>query len=215
MGQISLMRVVSLLSAGGVRAEAAFPAERITRITEPVAAVSLGQVDQEKSTVTMLVEILGPKESGGYVCQQKAMTACTILADAGAVCKQGECAFLSKGNVFRVPVEAVFSTAETFTIATGALKLAYACGFSAEQKVDSTYTSLEEAPWEFTIEEFFPWGVVETLYVTGPFDLNLRCGSDIERYEECTWTERKRIAEKNGIRQIRIGKAVGRILTTE
>lgn len=215
MGQVSLSQVVALLSAGGVRAETAFPAERITRITEPVAAVSLGQVDQEKSTVTVLVEVLGPKESGGYACQQKALTACTILADAGAVCKQGGCTFLSKGNVFRVQVEAVFSTAEPFTIATGTLTLSYACGFSAEQKVDSSYTSLQNAPWEFTIEEFFPWGVLVTLDPTEPFKLDVRCAGNVERYEECTWTGQKRVAEKTGIRQIRTGKATKRILTLE
>lgn len=214
MGQISLSQVVTLLSTGGVRSEAAFPAERITRIEEPVAAVSLGQVDQEKSAITVLVEILGPKESGGLACQQKALEACTILAEAGAVCKQGSCSFLSKGNVFRVPVEAVFSTAEVFTITTGTLKLIYAYGFSAKQKVDASYVSLQDAPWEFTIEEFFPWGVQETLYVPGPFQLDLRCGDKIERYEECMWTERKRVAEKAGVRQTRIGTAVSRILTS-
>lgn len=215
MGQISLTQVVSLLSAGGVRAEAAFPADRITRIVTPVAAVSLGEVDQEKSTVTALVEVLGPKESGGYACQQKALEVCNILADAGAVCRQGGCNFLSKGNVFRVQVEAVFSTAEPFTIATGEMVLSYASGFSAEQKVDSTYTSLQNALWEFTVEEFFPWGVQDTLGVEEPFQLDVRCAGNIERYEECTWTERKRVAEKTGIRQTRKGKANSRILTAE
>ena len=215
MGQISIAKVVQLLNAGGVRAEAAYPAEMINRVIVPVAAVSLAQACPGKESYTMLVEILGPKESGGLACQQKALEACAILKNAGAVCTQGSCSFLSKGNVFRVPVEAEFSTVETFTIATGELKLAYACGFSAEQKVDSVYLSLQDAPWEFTIEEFFPWGVQETLYVTGPFQLNVCCGDNIERYEECTWTERKRVSEKNGIRQIRTGKAVSRILTSK
>lgn len=214
MGQISLTQVVSLLSIDGVRADTAFPAERITRITEPVAAVSLAQVDQEKCTVTMLVEILGPKESGGYACQQKALTACEILAEAGAVCKQGGCSFLSKSNVFRVPVEAVFSTAEPFTIVTGTLKLSYACGFSSEQKVSSTYASLQDAPWEFEIEEFFPWGVQVTLEPEEPFQMDVRSGGKIERYETCKWTERRRVSEKTGIRQFRKGKAQSRALTS-
>lgn len=215
MGYISPAQVVDLLNAGGIRTETAFPAERITRIAEPVAAVSLAEVDQEKSTVTVLVEILGPKESGGYVCQQKALEACSILADAGAVCCQGGCEFLNKGNVFRVPVKAVFCTAEQFTIATGDLMLTYVCGFSAEQVLDSTVTSLQDAPWEFTVEEFFPWGVQDTLEAEEPFELDLRCAGNIERYEECQWIRRQRIAEELGIRQIRKGKATGRILTSE
>lgn len=215
MGSISVEEVVQLLSDGGIRAAAAFPAERITRITEPVAAVSLAQMDQEKQTATVLVEILGPQESGGHVCQQKALTACAILADAGAVCKQGICDFLSKSNVFCVKVEAVFSAVEPFTIVTGTLTLSYACGFSSEQKVDSTYTSLQDAPWEFSIEEFFPWGIQITVGPAEPFQVDVRCAGNVERYEQCTWTERKRISEKTGIRQIRKGKAKGRILTSE
>lgn len=223
MGSISLAQVVDLLNAGGIRAETAFPAERITRITGPVAAVSLAEVDQEKNTVTVLVEILVPKESGGYVCQQKALAAYSILADAGAVCSQGGCEFLNKGNVFRVSVRAVFrslarsSNLESipeYTIITGPLTLQYACGFSAEQALDSTVTSLLDAPWEFTVEEFFPWGVQDTLEADEPFMLDLRCMGNIDRFEECKWTHRQRIAEELGIRQIRKGKAKGRIITS-
>lgn len=213
MGQISLAQVVSLLSAGGVRSEAAFPAERITRIVEPVAAVSLGEVNQEKGTVTVLVEILGPKESGGYACQQKAMTACDVLADAGAVCKQGSCAFYGKGNVFRVQVEAVFSTVEEHTIVVGGRTLPYACSFSAHQKASTETGDLDGVMWEITLEEFFPWGVQDTLGVEETFQVDICCAGYIERYEGCTWTERKRETEQNGIRQIRKGTAMSLIFT--
>ena len=213
MGTVSISLVVAMLSAGGVRAEAAFPAERITRILTPVAAVSIGQVDQSKGTVTVLVEILGPKESGGYACQQKALTACDILAESGAVCRQGKCEFLSKSNVFRVPVEAVFSAVEAFTVAVGGRTLPYACGFSAQQKAGSADGDLQGVPWEITVEEFIPWGVQDTQGVTEAFQLDLCCEGKTERYEDCTWTEVRRVAEQNGIRQIRKAKAMSLIYT--
>ena len=221
MGTMILDKVVQLLSDGGIRAEVAYPAERITRITEPVAAVSLEKADHKSHTVTVLVEILGPKESGGYICQKKALEACAILEEAGAVCCQEGCDFLSKGNVFRVPVKAVFrGTARTdeleampeYEIITGTLTLDYACGFSSEQKKGSTGT-LESASWEFTVEEFFPWGVQDSLEVSTPFTLELRNQGNAERYLNCEWTSRKRVAEELGIRQIRTGKAKSRILT--
>ena len=224
MGQMILDEVTQLLLAGGIRAESAFPSERITRITEPVAAVSLEKADLSARTVTVLAEILGPQENGGYLCQKKALQACAILEEAGATCTVGGCDFLNKGNVFRVPVKATFrgmarstelEEVPGFTIVTGPLTLTYACGFSAEQAVKSSTTSLQNAPWEFVVEEFFPWGVQDTLEADEPFMLDIRSLGNVERYEDCSWTERKRIVEERGIRQIRKGKAEGRILTIE
>ena len=215
MGQMSITEVIRLLAENGIRAEAAFPAEHITRITEPVAAVSLADMDQEKETVTILVEILAPKEGGGYACQQKALAVCTILAEAGAVCRQGGCTFLSKSSLFRVQIKAEFCETLPYTVITGSMTLQHVCGFSAEQERSSATVSLEDTPWEFTVEEFFPWGVWNTLEAEEPFQMDIRCMGNIERFEECIWTSRQRIAERFGIRQIRKGKAEGRILTSE
>lgn len=215
MGRISIAQVVQMLNSGGVRAEAAYPAELITRIVSPVAAVSLAQACPKEGSYTMLVEILGPKESGGLVCQQKALEACTILENAGAVCRQSGCEFLSKGNVFRVKVEAEFSSAEKFTIAAGERILSYACGFSAQQKAGAESDGVDNALWEITLEELFPWGVQDTLGIDEPFQLDIRCSGKTERYEGCAWTERKREAEQNGIRQIRKGKATSLVFTAE
>lgn len=213
MGQITIAQVVQLLNNGGVRAEAAFPAEQITRIAEPVAAVSVMQAYPGKGSYTMLVEIIAPKESGGLACQQKALTACTILENAGAVCKQGSCDFRSKGNLFRVKVEAAFSTAATFSVKLGGRTLPYACSFSAEQKASSSQGDLEGVEWEITLEELFPWGVQDTLVADEPFQLDVSSMGKIDRYEDCTWRERKRVADEKGIRQIRKGKAMSLIFT--
>lgn len=213
MGQITITQVVRLLNAGGVRAEAAFPAEQITRVAEPVAAVSVLQACPGKGSYTMLVEILAPKESGGQACQQKALTACTILENAGAVCKQGGCDFHSKGNLFRVKVEAEFSTAETFTVKMDNRTLPYARSFSAEQKPNTANGDLDGAMWEITLEELFPWGVQDTLFAAESFELDICCMGKIERYEGCIWKERKRVAEEKGIRQICKGKAMSLIFT--
>lgn len=217
-------KVIQMLSSGGIRAEAAFPGERISRITEPVAAVSLKKADLEDQIATVLVEVFGPQESGGYLCQKQALQVCAILEEEGGICSQGGCDYISKGHVFRVPVEATFRGAARandlvsvpkFTVTTGELPLSYACGFSAEQSQKSTSTLLDGAPWDFTVEEFFPWGVEDTLSVEEPFDMNVACMGIVERYQNCMWTNRKRIAETLGIRQIRKGTAASRIHTSE
>jgi hypothetical protein len=224
MGQMIVDKVIGLLSAGGIRADAAYPAERITRITEPVAAVSLENADFGKQTVTVLVELLASQEKGGYLCQKRALEASAILEEAGAVCSQGSCTFLPKGHMFRVPIRAVFrgvartntvEAAPGYTITTGELELSYACGFSSEQELKSETTALQETPWEFTVEEFFPWGVADTLAAEEPFTLDLTCKGRIERYSNCKWLSRKRVAEEKGIRQFRTGRATARFQMSE
>lgn len=224
MGQLILDKVIGLLKNGGIRAEAAFPAESIHRITEPVAAVSLEKVNLGTHTTEVLVEVLAPKESGGYACQKKALEACTILESAGAVCCQDGCRFVGKANIFRVPVKAVFrGTARyndleelpEYTVTAGAMTLPYLCDFSAKQQTSSTVTSLQSAPWEVTVEEFFPWGVLNTLEPEEPFELRLHCMGNVECYEGCKWISIERIAEDLGIRQIRKAKATGRSITSE
>lgn len=223
MGKLIIDEVVQLLNDGGIRADAAYPTESIRRVSEPVAAVSLSQANLQARTAEVLVEILASKESGGYLCQKTALEACAILEEAGAVCCQGNCDFVSRSNLFRVPVKAVFrGTARyndleelpQYKVVTGSLSLDYACGFSSKQVLDSTVTSLQDALWEITVEEFFPWGAEDSLEADEPFNMDLRCEGNIERFENCVWIERKRVAEELGIRQTRKAKATGRILTS-
>lgn len=222
MGQLIIDHVIALLSDGGIRAGSSYPAANIQRVTEPVAAVSLAKADLKANTVQVLVEILSPKEGGGYECQKEALKACLLLEAAGAICCQDGCAYMPKANLFRVPVKAVFKGTVTsagmealpeYTVVTGGITLPYVCGFSAKQVRSGSGTSLQNAPWEITVEEFIPWGVEDSLEADEPFQMDLRCMGNIERFESCSWNERKRTAEELGIRQIRTAKATGRILT--
>ncbi|MBE6957751.1 MAG: hypothetical protein E7447_01180 [Ruminococcaceae bacterium] len=224
MGQMIVDKVVQLLGSGGIRTQPAYPAGKITRVTGPVAAVSLESLDTEKQLTTVLVEILGPREGGGYACQKKALEACALLEVGGGVCSQGKCSFVRQSDLFRVPVKAVFhgvARANAWeepvrpVLVAGGLTLDRLEEFSAQQNVSGTDTSIYNAPWTFTVEEFFPWGVWNTLEPDEPFTMDLRYDGNIERFERCVWTHRERIKETGGIRQIRKGKAEGRSLTSE
>ena len=223
MGQMIVDQVVQLLNGGNVRTEAAFPSGKIIRVTEPVAAVSLEKADMAEHSAVVLVEVLAPRESGGYACQKKALEVCKILEEEGAVCVQGRCSFVGQSDLFRVPVKATFygifrpNTAQALVqpvLVAGGMTLERMCDFSARQEVVGT-NSIYDAPWEFTVEEFFPWGEFNTLEPDEPFTMDLRYEGNIERFEQCRWTHRERIKERGGIRQIRKGKATGRSLTGE
>ena len=213
MGQVILNEVIQKLKDGGIRTESAFPAGTMTRATDVVAAVSVDGDDREKKKTTILVEVIAPKELGGLICQTKATTVCDLLADMGAICRQENCAFLSKANAFRVPVYAEFGTNRAYTVVAGVQTLTHVCNFSAEQKKDGETVSIEELPWDVTIEEFFPWGTFNTLEPEEPFELYLQSSGGVENYASCQWTQRKRIAEEQGVRQIRVAVSRRRFLT--
>lgn len=219
MGQSVIEHVVQLLNDGGIRAAAALPTGNLIRVTEPVAAVSLAGADTEKSSVTVLVEIVGPERLGGSVCQLKALDACGILAASGASCRQGSCSFLNKGNLFCVPVTAVcygenssngWVPAQKLTVRLGQTALKNAVGFSVEQMLDEEHTSLNQMPWEFAVEEFFPWSTAEISNPTEPFVLTVSIGGKTEQYHDCEVTWRQRTVEETGIRQNWGGTATGR-----
>ena len=172
MGQMIVDKVVEVLRAGGIRAEAAFPSGKLVRVTEPVAAVSLEQAQPQEYRSVVLVEILAPQEIGGYLCQKKALEACGLLEAEGGVCEQGRCMFYRNSNLFRVPIRVTLHFAARAgsveaipkaMITAGGMQLPYVCAFSAVQKVSGEALSLENAPWEITVEEFFPWGVWNTI----------------------------------------------------
>ncbi len=219
MGGLILDEMVQRLNDNGIRAQTAYPDEFINRVTSSVAALSLYEVDGENYTVTILAEILGPKSRGGRAVQVRALQAVEVLEEEGAVCRQGSCEFVSKANVFRVPIWATFKgipraeemiTFSGYQIMAGTLFMSQACGFSSWQVPTGTEETLLNAPWKFQIEEFFPWGVQDTMEAEEPFTLKVRSNSGVESYFQCKWTGRKRVAEERGIRQIREGWAKSR-----
>jgi hypothetical protein len=224
MGQMIVDKVVGVLANGGIRAQAAFPGGKLVRVTEPVAAVSLERAQPKEYRSVVLVEILAPQEVGGYLCQQKALEACNLLDAAGGECDQGRCLFDRSSNLFRVPIRVAFHGAARPgnvedvprpVIVAGDMQLPYVTAFSAEQKVSGDVLSLESASWEITVEEFFPWGVWNTIEPEQPFILELRYMGRVEQYRHCKWIGWKRIKEELGMRQIRKGIAQSRSLTGE
>ena len=217
MGTLILDMVVDLLNEGGVRAEAAQPAGNMTAVQLAVAAVSLEEVDQESGSVTVLVEIVGPSKIGARRCQQRALDAFEILCNAGGICRQGKCTFLSKADMFCIPVTAVFYGTATsegwqpsahFEVMISGTSLPHVREFSAAQEIGAEVTSLAEMGWTFSLEEFFPAGTEEAVDDPAePFEVTLSDGSRCESYIGCNFMSRERTLEENGIRQVRRGTA--------
>jgi hypothetical protein len=208
--------VVRLLHDNGIRAEAAQPAGNMTAALTTVAAVSLECVDQAKESATIVVEMVGPVTEGAKICQKRALKALDILSAAGGVCRQEKCTFLSKADMFCTPITAVFygiASAEDwqphpgYTVTIAGAPLAKVTAFSSQQRQGDVLRPLTELEWEFSLEEFLPVGVQEPADPTEPFVLTVSYGSGSETYTGCSFITRERVAERNGIRQVRRGTA--------
>jgi hypothetical protein len=213
MGSVTLDRLIRVLGSHNVRAGRAFPAEEITRVLSPVAALSLDSANQEKRTVPVLAEILGPQKMGGSACQELAAEVCEILKEEGALCRMGSCKFLSKGNLFRVPVWAVFQEEPEYHISVEGRPLPHVCGFVAWQEAEEELQEISSALWYYRLEEFFPWGTIDTLETGDSFLLQFYHSGVKEDFEGCQWRKQIRTAEADGIRQVREGLAMSRVIT--
>ena len=154
-----------------------------------------------------------PDEVSGLFGQAEASA---DLVDAGAVCRQEKCTFLSKANMFCTPIVAVFhgtATADSwqprqgYTVTVAGVLLPKVTAFSAQQRLEEKETSLAGKGWEFTLEEFLPAGTQEPADPAEPFVLTVSYDTGSETYSGCKLTARERIAEINGIRQVRRGMA--------
>lgn len=222
MGTLILDMVVELLKEGGVRAEAAQPAEDMTAVQTVVAAVSLESVDQTDESVTVLVEMIGPVHNGARRCQARALDAMEILRNAGGICRMGKCSFISKADMFCTPVTAVFygtafsedwQPCRGYTVTVDGVDLQYVSSFSTQQQA-AEGVAMADAPWVFTLEEFLPAGALEQEDPAESFELLVSYGGEAEVYTGCCFISRQRVAEKNGIRQIRRGTAEQRTSNT-
>lgn len=217
MGDVILDLVVELLNENGIMAEAAQPAGDMVAVQTTVAAVGLERVDQAEESATILVEMVSPAMQGAKICQKRALKVYDILREAGAICRQDKCTFLSKANMFCTPITAVFygtATAEgwqprqEYTVSVEGVPIPKVTAFSARQQLaGEEETSLSAMLWEFTLEEFLPVGVPEPAEPEEPFTLTISHGTESETYTGCKLTARERVAERKGVRQIRKGTA--------
>lgn len=80
-------------------------------------------------------------------------------------------------------------------------------GMLREHATKFTAWQAEEGAWNYQLEEFYPAGTAEQNLGIGPFDAELTHAGVSERYCDCTITQRRRVSEAGGLRQIWEGTA--------
>lgn len=216
MGLVS--DVVSALREAGIRAEAAWPGRRMPAITGPVAAVCMEQADYSAEIYRVRVTVFSPADRGGRVCEATAEAAAGAVATLRADCVQGICRFDADADCYCIPITATFCTVRpavsAFSVTQGSTVLDGAVGFTAWREADPDKgISLEDAVWQFRLEEEFAPGQSERVVTAAPFQLTVTRAAGVEVFSGCAWTEVNREDSQKRLRQIRIGTAGSRSYT--
>lgn len=206
MGKLILEKTVAALKTAGFAAERGYPAEKIWHITEPVCAVNLLQADLRQQTATVKTTILSPMELGGTVCEENALAAAQVLSEAGGKCSVAALQSDGKQGLFSMEITAQFHTSIP-KISLNEDLLQYVTAFTSWRGVDDVITNIDQAPWCFRLEEFFPAGVEEEAEPDDKFSLMHIISGGSQTYIGCEWTYQRRVWSADGIRQIRLGKA--------
>ena len=218
MGTI-VSNVIDKLCNGGIRSAEAYPGKRIPTLGGPVAAVHLGKVDRSVRTTHLEVIVMSPAASGGSACELAALQAIEILQDMGGTCVKEVCKFDEMANVFYINIDVAFfgtalptswSAGPGYSIKIGAQAMNYVTSFQAKRAVDDMTPTINEAKWEFTMEELLPPGTNEPPDPPMPFDLTISRSGGEETFVGCYWTSVKREDTIRGVSQIRTGGAVNR-----
>lgn len=212
MGQLILENTVTALSDAGIPARRGYPSDTMPVITQPVAAVSLKQAQLRGQTLTVLVRILSPGTLGASACEEAALAAGEVMTGLGGECAVSQCSFDGRTGLFSSDVTTQFLT-EVPVVKINGTQRKYVEAFTCWRTVDEDagITELDDAPWYFRLEEFFPADVETEDEPEEPFLLTHSSITGTEMFRSCRWTYQRRIWGSTGIRQIRLGSSKGMV----
>lgn len=206
MGKLMLNQVIQALRSAGMAVERGYPGDQLASITKPVCAVNLLSADLRNQTATSRVTVLSPAALGAATCENAALDVAAVLAGSGGKCNVSDHTFDGRADLFAVEVTAQFPT-NAPKLRINDVPLAHAVAFTYWRAVDDEHPVLEEAPWGFRLEEFFPSNVDDDAESEAQFTLGHITYSGLYTFSDCCWTYVRRIWGADGIKQIRLGTA--------
>ena len=215
MGTI-VNQVIRQLRSADIRADEAYPGGRIPALTGAVAAVRLGKIDRSVRTTAVQVVIMSPASGGGSQCESTALHAIDVLQAMGGTCTKDMCKFDEMADVFYIEIEADFfgtelaggwSAGPGFSVTIGLQDIPHAVSFGMQRSTDEEITSINDAKWQFTLEELLPLDGSEPAAPQEPFTLTVVRETYDEILSGCHWISVKREDTLRGVSQIRVGIA--------
>lgn len=232
MGYSILALVLRRLREYGFNADVAYPGQKFPRITETMAAVHIEKVDRSNQLVTLEVNLVAPAAMGGTACEVEALKVTEVLRWMGAVCVQSACQYDGVSQVYVVPVLATFTAVTEadkcrvgpgFHVLLNEKEMHFTISFRAQRNCDAQreYAVCQTEPvgitegerrWEIRLEELIPAGSEEVDEGTELFELKLVTVDKTEKYRSCRWTNTSREFTREGLRRIREGFAMDKVV---
>lgn len=232
MGYSILDLVLRRLREEGFTADAAYPGQKFPKITEPVAAVHIEKVDRDSQLVTLEVNVVAPAAMGGAGCEVVALNVTEALRWMGAVCVQNGCKYDGVAQVYVVPVLATFTAVTEadscmvgpgFQVLINEKRMDFVTAFREQRRwgIQAEYAVCQSEPigvsegsrlWEIRLEERIPAGSEEVTEGTEVFELKLVMTDRTEIYHSCRWTNTEREFTREGLRRIREGFAMEKMV---
>ncbi len=176
-------------------------------LTEPVAGVSLRDLDYSGGNVTFEIRILSPRGLGGWNCQGKAVEVCIALEQEGMDCSLEQMAYQKGIDCYEMAILARKQITEEpepknqgVPIWIGGKAVAYVTEFSATQNRNRRLIgAMEQATpvgitpgsegWEIRMVQVLPQGVGEPEEPEEPFQLILKEAEAETVFSGCGWNK--------------------------
>jgi hypothetical protein len=223
MGYAIVESVMTALHEAGIRADKAWPGQKMPVPEGIVAAVSLQLADRAKKLECVKVSVFAPSVMGGTACESAGKQVCDILQAMGASCIQNACAFQSSTGLFCVEVLGSFLTEQPSEPDTEPVVYTFSA-MIAGKTVDNLVSATAYRMWdEETGTVLDTWTVQLVEQITGtedaaqveePFEIRLTRNNQTDVYSGCNWSSWRRVLDSSGLKQTRSAVAQSRTTLT-
>lgn len=223
MGYAIVESVITALCEAGIRADRAWPGQKMPAPEGVIAAVSLELADRAEKLEQVKVSVFAPSVMGGAGCEATGKQVCDILQAMGANCVQKACVFQSNTGLFCVEVLGSFLTEQPAEPDAEPVVYSFSAtvaGKNVENLVSATaYRMWDEETgtvldtWTVQLVEQIT-GTEDTAGVEEPFEIRLTRNDQTDVFTECTWNSWRRVLDSSGLKQTRSAVAQSRRIVT-
>ncbi|MBQ2786095.1 MAG: hypothetical protein IJF02_06290 [Oscillospiraceae bacterium] len=219
MGYAIVDAAIGALREAGIRADKAWPGQKMPVPEGVLAAVSLQLADRTEKLEQVKISVFAPAVMGGNVCEAAGKQVCDVLQAMGANCVQNACGFQSNTGLFCVEVLGSFLTEQPTQPDTEPVVYTFSA-MVAGKPVDNLVSATAYRMWdEETGMVLDTWTVQLVEQITGmedaaqveePFEIRLTRNDQTDVYSGCNWSSWRRVLDSSGLKQTRSAIAQSR-----
>lgn len=231
LGYEWLKMIGEILKNSGIAVMEAYPPGDMLHLTEPAAVIELRTLNSAEGEALFGIQVLSPRNLGGWKCQAAAADAASALYHAELNCSSGKMEYLTRMDCFcilvvaKIPVcceNGKWVKGHPWKISIENQSVPYASRFCAEQHQQRRMvgavcqsdpvgvTPCGNTGWNIRLVQTIPWGKNLPVLPVEPFSLTVHRGSQRYVYRDCCWDGEKVSNGKSGTELEHWGYALSR-----